>query len=216
MTKRLELIASLIDENDKVIDIGTDHAYLPIMLHEKKIKCLGTDIHQNALGSAYHNLLEYHLEKDIPLELTDGLKNLDVSNYNTLVIAGMGFNTIKHILEDKTKLKTINKIIVQSNNDYDKLRFFLNQLDYTLKEEYIIEDKNHLYHIMKYLKGKEVLTKEEILFGKFNKDYLNYYEEYLLKLKKILKNIPNNHQEERKKIEEEISLLTKYLANFSN
>ena len=216
MTKRLELIASLIDENDKVIDIGTDHAYLPIMLHQKNIKCLGTDIHQNALDSAYHNLLEYHLEKDIPLVLTDGLKNLDVSNYNTLVIAGMGYNTIKHILEEKTKLKTINKIIVQSNNDYDKLRYFLNQLDYTLKEEYILEDKNHLYHIMKYLKGKEVLTKEEILFGKFNKEYLNYYQEYLLKLKKILKNIPNNHQEERKKIEEEISLLTNYLTDFSN
>ena len=210
MTKRLELIASLIDENDKVIDIGTDHAYLPIMLYQKKIKCMGTDIHEKALASAYHNLEEYHLEKEIPLVLTDGLKNIDVSNYNTLVIAGMGYSTIKHILEDKTRLKKINKIIVQSNNDYDKLRSFLNQLNYTLKEEYILEDKNHIYHIMKYLKGKEYLTKEEILMGKYNKDYKNYYKQDLNKLKQILKNIPNNHQEEKQLINDKIKILSKY------
>ena len=184
MTKRLELIASLIDENDRVIDIGTDHAYLPIMLYQKKIKCMGTDIHEKALASAYHNLEEYHLEKEIPLVLTDGLKNIDVSNYNTLVIAGMGYSTIKHILEDKTRLKKINKIIVQSNNDYDKLRSFLNQLNYTLKEEYILEDKNHIYK--------------------------NYYKQDLNKLKQILKNIPNNHQEEKQLINDKIKILSKY------
>ena len=240
MTKRLDFLASLLTKDNKVIDIGTDHAYLPILLHQKQIKCMGTDIHEKALISAYHNLEEYHLEKEIPLQLADGLnleikdyntlviagmgfntikhilnnkdklKNIDVSNYNTLVIAGMGYSTIKHILEDKTRLKKINKIIVQSNNDYDKLRSFLNQLNYTLKEEYILEDKNHIYHIMKYLKGKENLTKEEILMGKYNKDYKNYYKQDLNKLKQILKNIPNNHQEEKQLINDKIKILSKY------
>ena len=178
MTKRLDFLASLLTKDNKVIDIGTDHAYLPILLHQKQIKCMGTDIHEKALISAYHNLEEYHLEKEIPLQLTDGL-NLEIKDYNTLVIAGMGFNTIKHILNNKDKLKNITTIIIQSNNDYDKLRKFLNELEYLLKEEYILEDKNHIYHIMKYLKGKENLTKEEILMGKYNKDYKNYYQQDL-------------------------------------
>lgn len=213
MTKRLELIASLINENDKVIDIGTDHAYLPIILHQKNIESMGTDIHQNALNSALENLKEYHLENDIPLLLADGLKNINVLDYNTLVMAGMGFNTIKHILEEKNKLKSITKIIIQSNNDYDKLRYHLNKLDYTLENEYIIEDKKHLYHIMKYFKGKEHLTKEEILFGKFNKKYQQYYQKDLLKLKSILKKIPKNHQDEILKVKEKINILEKYVEN---
>lgn len=209
MTKRLDFLASLLTKDNKVIDIGTDHAYLPILLHQKQIKCMGTDIHEKALISAYHNLEEYHLEKEIPLQLTDGL-NLEIKDYNTLVIAGMGFNTIKHILNNKDKLKNITTIIIQSNNDYDKLRKFLNELEYLLKEEYILEDKNHIYHIMKYLKGKENLTKEEILMGKYNKDYKNYYQQDLNKLKQILKNIPNNHQEEKQIINDKIKILVKY------
>ena len=209
MTKRLDFLASLLTKDNKVIDIGTDHAYLPILLHQKQIKCMGTDIHEKALISAYHNLEEYHLEKEIPLQLTDGL-NLEIKDYNTLVIAGMGFNTIKHILNNKDKLKNITTIIIQSNNDYDKLRRFLNELEYFLKEEYILEDKNHIYHIMKYLKGKENLTKEEILMGKYNKDYKNYYQQDLNKLKQILKNIPNNHQEEKQIINDKIKILVKY------
>ena len=209
MTKRLDFLASLLTKDNKVIDIGTDHAYLPILLHQKQIKCMGTDIHEKALISAYHNLEEYHLEKEIPLQLVDGL-NLEIKDYNTLVIAGMGFNTIKHILNNKDKLKNITTIIIQSNNDYDKLRRFLNELEYFLKEEYILEDKNHIYHIMKYLKGKENLTKEEILMGKYNKDYKNYYQQDLNKLKQILKNIPNNHQEEKQIINDKIKILVKY------
>ena len=174
---------------------------------------MGTDIHQNALNSALENLKEYHLENDIPLLLADGLKNINVLDYNTLVIAGMGFNTIKHILEEKNKLKSITKIIIQSNNDYDKLRYHLNKLDYTLENEYIIEDKKHLYHIMKYFKGKEHLTKEEILFGKFNKKYQQYYQKDLLKLKSILKKIPKNHQDEILKVKEKINILEKYVEN---
>ena len=211
MTKRLYFIASLINKNDKVIDIGTDHGYLLILLYNKGIKCMGTDIHQKALDSALNNLKEYHLDKEIPLVLTDGLNNIKVDDYNTLVIAGMGYNTIKHILTKTDKLNSINKIIVQSNNDYDKLRLLFNKLEYKIDKEYIIMDKKHLYHIISYLKGKEVLTKEEILFGKYNKEYQKYYQQDLEKLKEILKNIPDSHQKTILDIKEKINILEKYI-----
>ena len=209
MTKRLELIASLVDKDAKVIDIGTDHAYLLIMLYEKGIKGMGTDIHQNALDGAKKNLEEYHLENEIPLVLADGLKNVDVNGYNTLVIAGMGYMSINHIL-DGSELGNIKCIIIQSNNDYDKVRYLLNKLEYTLEVEKIIIDKKKIYHVMKYTKGKEVLTDEEILLGKYNEEDIWYYKEELLKLKNILKNIPSNHQEEILAINRKISVLEKY------
>ncbi len=209
MTKRLEFIASLINNEDSVIDIGTDHGYLLILLNKKGIKCMGTDIHQKALSSALNNLKEYHLEKKIPLVLTDGLNNIKIDDYNTLVIAGMGYNTIKHILN---KSYNIKKIIVQSNNDYDKLRLLFNNLEYKIDKEYIIEDKKHLYHIISYLKGREVLAKEEILFGKYNKEYQKYYQQDLEKLKEILKSIPDNHQKTILEIKEKINILEKYIG----
>ena len=211
MTKRLDFIASLINKDDKVIDIGTDHGYLLILLYNKGIKCMGTDIHQNALTSALNNLKEVNLEKEIPLILSDGLNNIKVDDYNTLVIAGMGYTTIKHILTKTDKLNSINKIIVQSNNDYDKLRILFNNLEYKIDKEYIILDKKHLYHIVSYLKGKETLTKEEILFGKYNKEYQKYYEQDLTKLKEILNNIPDNHQKTILEIKEKINILEKYI-----
>ena len=35
--KRLEMIASLVTKDAKIIDIGTDHAYLPIYLYKNNI-----------------------------------------------------------------------------------------------------------------------------------------------------------------------------------
>ena len=210
MTKRLELIESLIDDDAKVIDIGTDHAYLPIMLAKKNIKCLGTDINKMALRGALKNIQKYHLEDKIDLVLTDGLEGINVSEFNTLVIAGMGYQTIKHILNEQAKLESIKTIIIQSNNDYELVRKLLNDLEYKISEEKIIEDKKDLYHIFKFLKGKEVLTKEEILMGKKNIEYQMYYQQDLEKLQKILNNIPNEYEEERIKIMEKIKILEKY------
>ena len=210
MTKRLELIESLIDDDANVIDIGTDHAYLPIMLAKKNIKCLGTDINKMALRGALKNIQKYHLEDKIDLVLTDGLEGINVSEFNTLVIAGMGYQTIKHILNEQAKLESIKTIIIQSNNDYELVRKLLNDLEYKISEEKIIEDKKHLYHIFKFLKGKEVLTKEEILMGKKNLEYQKYYQQDLEKLQKILNNIPNEYEEERIKIMEKIKILENY------
>ena len=37
ITKRLKTIADLIPKDSSVIDIGTDHAYLPIYLYQNNI-----------------------------------------------------------------------------------------------------------------------------------------------------------------------------------
>ena len=52
LSKRLEMVASFIDENDKsVIDIGCDHGLLSIYLAEKfnNLKIIASDVNNNAL-----------------------------------------------------------------------------------------------------------------------------------------------------------------------
>ncbi len=207
---RLQLISNLIDSSMQVIDIGTDHAYLPIMLAQKGNKVMGSDIHEKALSIAFQNLQKHHLEKTIPLVLSDGLSNINPAQYNTLVIAGMGFHTIKHILANKEKLQSINTIFLQSNNNCDLLRQMMNENGWLLAAEFIIEEKKHLYHILKYQKGQETLTNAEILVGKWQKENQKYYAQELAKIISLLKKIPKNNHQEQAKLKIKKQILEKY------
>ena len=57
LSYRLKKIASLIDPNKVVIDVGCDHGLLDIYLtlYNKNI-CTASDINKNALSSAINNI----------------------------------------------------------------------------------------------------------------------------------------------------------------
>ena len=147
---RLLAIASLIDKGSSVLDVGTDHAYLPIFLSQNK-KCksiIASDVSSNALKMAKDNLKKYHIN-DVKLILSNGLDSIN-EEYDTIVLAGMGTSTIIKILENK---KLLNTLIISSNNDLYKLRKFMNKIKYKIKEEIVILEKNKYYDIIKYQKG---------------------------------------------------------------
>ena len=96
---RLEAVASLVKKNCNVLDVGTDHAYLPIIL-SKTGKCqsiIASDVSNNALSYGEANLKKYHIT-NVKLVLSDGLKNIR-DKYDTLTICGMGTYTIIDILK---------------------------------------------------------------------------------------------------------------------
>lgn len=171
---RLETIASLVDKDSKVIDIGTDHAYLPIYLYKENItyNITATDISSKVLESSLKTLKKYNLDTKIPLVLSDGFKNINES-FATAIIAGMGTTTIINILENAIYLP--NTLIIETQNDYYILRKYLNSLGYKIDKEIVILEKGIYYVIIKYIKGLDTLSKEELLFGKSNnKEYFNY------------------------------------------
>ena len=191
---RLETILSLLSPNDKIIDIGTDHAYIPMEIAKKGAnKVLATDIHRNALEIAQKNIQKNHLENKIETKCTDGL---------------MGTSTIKHILI-KEKLKNIKKIILESHNDLEELRIFMNELEYTLKEEKAVKEREKYYLCMKYEKGKETLTEEEFLFGKKVSSNQFYYEHLKETYESLLSKVPKEKQEV---LTSYISILEKYIT----
>ncbi len=168
---RLKTIASLIDYNSSVIDIGTDHAYLPIYLYLHNItkNITATDVSSNVLKISLKNLQKFNLENKIKLIKSDGFKNI-IQRYDIAVVAGMGTYNIIKILN---KSDIPNTLILQSNNNHYLLRLHLNSLGYKIEKEIAIYEDNHYYIIIKYVKESEVLTTEELLFGKSNN--LKYY-----------------------------------------
>lgn len=211
-SKRLDAIISFLSADDKLIDVGTDHAYIPIIMAKKNAKTiLATDIHKDALEIAKTNIKRYDLENVIKTKLTDGLKNVNTTLYDTLVIAGMGTSTIINILSNADNLKPFKKIILQSNNELEKLRIFMNENSYTLKKEKVVLEKNKYYVIMNYEKGKQKLTKEELFLGLYNSQNKEYYQFLSNKYLKIKNDIYNKDKIKNSFITERLEYISNYL-----
>ena len=184
---RIKTIASLVDKDSKLVDIGTDHGYLPIYLYENEItkKVTGSDISSNALKFAKANFEKHNLSDKIKLIVSDGFKNLD-EKYDTAVISGMGTDTIKKILN----IDNIpNKLIISSHKNVDELRLFMNEKGYKIIKEIVLQENDIFYDIIKYEKGNEILNKYELLVGKSNN---LEYEKHLLEKYKIIYNKSKN------------------------
>lgn len=171
--KRLETIASLVTKDAKIIDIGTDHAYLPIYLYKNNITkdITASDISLNVLEYSKKNIDKADLSECIKLVQSDGFKNL-VDTYDEAVIAGMGTNTIMDILSFDS---IPNSLIISSHNNLDELRAFMQNIGYKIVKEVVVKEKDIYYDVIKYEKGIDNLSKEEILFGVSNdKEYYKY------------------------------------------
>lgn len=170
LSKRLEVVANFVDENDKsVIDIGCDHGLLSIFLANKykKLNIIASDVNKNALESARGNISKYNLEDRIDVRLGDGLSVIENNdNIDSIVIAGMGANNITGFLKsDVDKLVNVNKIIIQSNTDIYLLRKTVTSLGYYIDDEELVLDRGKIYTIIKFIKGKRRYSYKELYLG---------------------------------------------------
>jgi len=191
ISKRLNTIASFIKNKSNVVDIGCDHAYLDIyLIKNKNCKCIACDINENALNNAKKNIKNYDLIDKIDNKLTDGINGINIKKTDTIVISGMGTNTIIHILSNK---KLSNNIIISSNNDIEKLRLFMMSINYYIFNEKFILDNNKPYIIINFKKDNKKYSKFEYKFGPIclkDKEYLDYC---IKKIKYIKSKIPNKY-----------------------
>lgn len=173
---RIEKIASLVDKDASLIDIGTDHAYLPIYLYKNGItkNVDGSDVSEDVLEYGKRNLIKNNLDGKINLIVSDGFKNIK-KDYDIAVISGMGTETIKHILDYDKLPKTL---ILSSHKNVFDLRVFMNNLGYKIDKEIVVYENKIYYDVIKYIKGNEVLSKYDLLVGKSkNIDYINYLKD---------------------------------------
>ena len=213
LSKRLKTVSKYVSNHSKIIDIGCDHALLDIYLYEtlEDVKIIISDINKNALESGINNLKKYHLEDKIEARLGSGLKVVDKDEINTIIISGMGAHSIVGILlYDKDKLKNVNTLIIQSNNDLDFLRKKIIKLGYYIENEELVKDKNIIYTVIKFKKGKKRYSKKELYFGPIllkenNLLFKEKNKDDLSKLQSIYKLVPKNKYLYRYKLKSKIS-----------
>ena len=193
LNKRLKAISDLIKPCNTLFDVGSDHGFLPLylLLNKKINKAIIGEINAGPLEQAKKNLMKYP-ELNCEFVLSDGLSSYD-KLIDTVVIAGMGFETIQHIiLQDIDKFKKIPQIVIQSNTKIDQLREFINSNNFEIIDEDIVKDRKYFYPIVKvrFNNLKQQLTDEELEFGpilikKSNK----VFHDYLMFCRRVEENI---------------------------
>lgn len=199
----------MVDDMYHVIDVGCDHAFLDIYLTlNKNIKCTAIDNKEKVLNYSRKNILEYNLEDKIELLYNDGLNNIDISDNDIVILAGLGTKTILNIIKNKK----INQLIVQSNDDVYVLRKDLMNLGFKIIDEEIVYEKNKYYVIVKLNKEKTEYNQEELEYGPIllknkSKVFVNYLNDRKEYYNDLLNNIPNEFVAKRRSIEFKIKKL---------
>ncbi len=166
LSKRLETIISVIDECYAVVDVGTDHAWLPIELVRRGIskKVYAIDNKSGPLEKAKANVTSAGLLDNIECILEDGLQNFR-EDVDVAIIAGVGVQTIISILEHAYNLQNYKRLVLQPNYGMPLLRKWLSEHGWGIAREKILFERNAYYEIVVAVQMVQPLTIEEIEFG---------------------------------------------------
>ena len=211
LSKRLEKIASFIDKNDNVIDIGCDHALLDIYLSTKYSKIYyASDLRESALEMARSNIKKYN-SNNVILSCGNGLDVIkNEMNINTIVISGMGYLTIIGILKNIKNMKNINKLVIQSNSNSEIVRKYLIKNNFYVEKEAVVVDKKIYYIVSCFKRGNKKYNSMEKEIGLIEGDILcDYIDQEIKKNNVLLSVIPKNYFVKRFYVKRRIKLLDK-------
>ena len=150
ISSRLLACAGFVAPGDRVADIGCDHGYLSIHLLTNGIasSVIASDINEGPLQSAVRNAEKYGVRDKIRFFLSDGVRNIP-RDFDTLVCAGMGGDTMIHILESAPWLKSNQyRLVLQCQSKTPLLRRWLSEQGWRITEETVLRDGRFLYTVM--------------------------------------------------------------------
>lgn len=170
ISKRLETVASFVKKGSHIVDIGTDHGYIPIWLVEQGVVdyAIAMDIGKGPLERAREHIALYQLDTKIETRLSDGLKELKEGEVDTAIIAGMGGKLIFQILEEGSHVwNTMEQFIVSPQSDLEVFRQEVGKIGFVIQDETMLIEDGKFYTIMVLVRGQMETQKPfEYRYGK--------------------------------------------------
>ncbi|MBN2853161.1 MAG: SAM-dependent methyltransferase [Clostridia bacterium] len=158
MSNRLRMISDAVRKCSYVHDIGTDHAYVPIDLIQKRIcdKAFACDVKKGPLLIADKNIEKYKLQGMIVTRLGDGLAAV-LEEPDCIIIAGMGGILISQLINNHIDIaKRAGQLVVQAMNHEEIVRESLLNQGFSIEFEKLIGEGHKIYNMMSYkYAGKE-------------------------------------------------------------
>ena len=220
ISKRLELVASFVPQGAILLDVGSDHAYLPIELVERgQIEgAIAGEVVEGPYQSAVKNVEAHGLKEKIQVRLANGLSAFEEADQvSVITIAGMGGRLIARILEEGLdKLANVERLILQPNNREDDLRIWLQDHGFQIVAESILEEAGKFYEILVVEVGQMKLSASDVRFGPFlSKEvspvFVQKWQKEAAKLEFALGQIPEKNLEERQVLVDKIQAIKEVL-----
>lgn len=169
LSARLGAIAAHVPFGGGVADVGTDHGYIPVFLAQNGHNgfLCATDINEGPLARARQTAEAYGQTDKIRFFLCDGLSALDGQDIETVIIAGMGGETIAQILAAAPWTReNACLLILQPMTKAAFLRGWLYENGYTAVSEELVEDDG-LYELLTARAGQDApYSPAELLTGR--------------------------------------------------
>ena len=150
ISARLLACCNFIAPGDRVADVGTDHGYLGIWLLQQGIasSVIASDIVPGPLSAAKNNAQKFGIADRMEFYLSDGVRSIP-RDFDTLVCAGMGADTMVSILEAAPWLKSTKyRLVLQCQSKTPMLRQYLTEQGWRIAEESVLRDGRFLYTVM--------------------------------------------------------------------
>lgn len=170
---RLAFLASLVPKGAKVADVGTDHGLLPVWLLENGIaaSAVATDIRPGPLSHA-ENLRRERGLSGMRCILCDGLQEIEPSEADTVIIAGMGGENIAGILRRAPWTRSETLLLLQPMSKPEELRKALEEMQIRIIGEHLVEDTGRIYPVLMAAGGEpDTLTEAEYYTGAYDLVY---------------------------------------------
>lgn len=180
LTPRLQVIADQIPQGARLADVGTDHGYLPawLLLSGRIEYAIAADLREGPLERARETARRAGVAGQVSFRLCNGLSAIAADEVETVVVAGMGGETICSILSAAPWTREGKQLVLQPMTGFTELRRWLQNNGYIIKKERIVREGKRLYTILEAAGGAmQPLSPAELWAGRQSGDPLR--REYL-------------------------------------
>ncbi len=189
MDNRLMSLIKKIPQGKGIIDVGTDHGYIPAFLASNGYpgNIIASDINAAPLKTGMLNAKAAGVEDKITFIHCNGLEKCPNRDIDTILIAGMGGDTICGILDrDEWVMDEAYLLILQPMSKAEVLRYWLVNNGFEIKSEELCEECGRIYQIItSRFGGHTELNDAELFTGKYDQIYSSPW--FYTKLSKLIK-----------------------------
>ncbi len=173
LSARLQAIAELVPKGARVIDVGTDHAMIPVWLAQegRASHVWASDLRAGPLDSAKALINSTGTGSSVETKLTDGLCGFGPDAGDTVIIAGMGGETMVSILSSAPWTRKDVLLILSPQSKQEILRGFLVKNGYSITHEGLVEDGGHIYPVITACGGNacDAYSRAELCIGSLSR-----------------------------------------------
>jgi len=156
LSPRLLAVCEFIPPTDMLLDIGSDHAQLPIYLVNsgRVKKALAVEKNRGPYLRSRRAVIDAGLESKIEVRQGNGLEAVD-DDVNVIVIAGMGGDTIARICRDFPHLlQNAERVVLQPIGKERTVRETMLDIQMHLLDERLVRDQGRLYQVIAAAPGR--------------------------------------------------------------